>query len=52
MSGDKSLVQVLESCPSSTSDVTPPAVLPTLLPSLVEIQRQLAFTCMHGQPKI
>ena len=29
------LVQVLESCPSS--DVTPPALLPNLVPSLVKI---------------
>ena len=37
---NKSLVLALESCPSS--DVTPPAVLPTLVPSLLEIQSQLA----------
>ena len=37
---NKSLVMALESCPSS--DVTPPAVLPTLMSSLVEIQSQLA----------
>ena len=36
----KSLVLALKSCPSS--DITPPAVLPTLVPSLVEIQSQLA----------
>ena len=37
---NKSLVQALESCPSS--GVTPPAVLPNLVPSLVEIRSQLA----------
>ena len=37
---NKSLVMALESCPSS--DVTPPAVLPTLTPSVMEIQSQLA----------
>ena len=36
---NKSLVQVLESSPSS--DVTLLAVLPTLVPSLMEIQSQL-----------
>ena len=48
---NKSLVLVLESCPSS--DVTPPAVLPTLVPSLVEVQSQLAqqmhtWTAING----
>ena len=37
---NKSLVLVQESCPSN--DVTPSAVLPNLVPSLMEIQGQLA----------
>ena len=37
---NKSLVQALESCPSS--DVTLPAVLPTLVPPLGKIRSQLA----------
>ena len=37
---NESLVLALESCPSS--DVTPPAVLPILVPPLVEVQSQLA----------
>ena len=36
----QSLVQAIESCPSS--DVPPPAVLPTLAPFLMKIQSQLA----------
>ena len=41
---NKSQVQALESCPSS--DVTPPAVLPNLVPPLMEIRSQLAYQ-MH-----
>ena len=41
MRANKSLFQVLfTSCLSS--DVTPPAVLPTLVPSLLEVRSQLA----------
>ena len=45
----KSLVMALKN--SLSSDVTPPAVLPALVPSLVEISKSagLASACMHSQ---
>ena len=40
------------SCPSIAIDVTPPTVLPTSVPSLVEIWSQVAQQMHVGQPKI
>ena len=47
----KSLVQALESCPSS--DVTPPAVLPTLVRTFSRgNSKSTGLANIHGQPKI
>ena len=45
---NKSLVQTLESCPSSDAS----AVLPTLIPSIVKIRSHAGLVNAYGQPKI